>query len=236
MSSSYIIDSPQIGQIKVTKKRGQKTLRIRLNSKGEVLVSAPYMVPRAMITRFIDEKANWIEENRPEYKLEFYDGMKFGEKLTLRLHENQSKNRAKFIGNYLNIYLSGQFTGSDKQIKYIEFKILQAMKNEAEEILLPRLYEISKVTGHEFNQAFIKTLKSRWGSCDSYKNIILNVYMLNLPSNLRDYVIVHELTHTVHMNHSSEFWGHIARFIPDYKVRRKELKDYHTRIEDKNIA
>lgn len=70
----------------------------------------------------------------------------------------------------------------------------------------------------------VKNLKSRWGSCDSHRNIILSSLLITLDDSLIDYVICHELAHTKHMNHSKEFWLNVEMMIPDYKQRRKELK------------
>jgi len=68
--------------------------------------------------------------------------------------------------------------------------------------------------------------KRQWGSC-SYKNAIsLNTFLVMLPSYLIDYIIVHELSHIVHKNHSKEFWSFVEKFIPEYKKYKKELKLY----------
>ncbi len=230
--SAYELSIPEVGVVKVSKKRGQSSLRIRLSPKGEVFVSAPWALPKIAIERYVFSKKDWILENLPDYDLVFKNGMKFGDKLELVVHENSLKNRSKLVSNTLNVYVAGDFNANNKsQQAFIEKKVLSAMKLEAEAVLLPRLNDLAKVTGHDFNQAYVKNLKSRWGSCDREKNIILNIYMLQLPQELQDYVILHELTHTKHLNHSGAFWTHLENLAPEAKRLRKELKVHQPRIE-----
>lgn len=73
----------------------------------------------------------------------------------------------------------------------------------------------------------IRNQKTRWGSCSSAGNVNFNYQLYYLPDELLDYVVVHELAHRRHMNHSKEFWSEVARYCPDYRARRKQLKEYH---------
>jgi len=74
-----------------------------------------------------------------------------------------------------------------------------------------------------FNQLRVKRLKTRWGSCSSLKNINLNIQLIHHPLSLIDYVIVHELAHLVHMNHSKRFWKLVAQYYPEYKSAHAQL-------------
>lgn len=232
MSSEYILNLPKVGDIKVSKKRGQRSLRMRINSKGDVLVSVPFLTPKIAVEQFVSNRIIWILKNRPDYNLEFQHGMSFKSGITLGIYDYAPKNRSKFLANRLNIYVYGPYNPADqKQFKYIEKKLLEAMKIKAENELLPKLLKLSEEIDHEFNQAHIKHLQSRWGSCDSHKNIILNSYMLQLPEYLQRYIMLHELTHTKHMNHSNKFWQHMEQLMPEHATARKKLKNYQTRIE-----
>jgi len=75
------------------------------------------------------------------------------------------------------------------------------------------------------NLKYRKT-KSQWGSCSSKNNISLNTYLCLLPKELIEYVIIHELSHIKHKNHSKEFWNLVQEYQPNYKNLRKELKKY----------
>jgi predicted metal-dependent hydrolase len=102
----------------------------------------------------------------------------------------------------------------------------RALKKESLALLAPRLEQIAKKNGLAYKSIKIKRLTSRWGSCSSGGLITLNYFLVQLPWHLIDYVLAHELAHTVHLNHSREFWALVEQMIPDAKARRREIKSY----------
>jgi predicted metal-dependent hydrolase len=98
-------------------------------------------------------------------------------------------------------------------------------------VLFERLKEMAAQHGFRYNRAGIRNQKSRWGSCSSKNNISLNIHLLNLPEHLRDYVILHELVHTEHKNHSKRFWTRLDEVVDGKsKVLRKEMKSYRIEV------
>ncbi len=93
--------------------------------------------------------------------------------------------------------------------------------------LIERLDELSKYHGLPYNRVYIRSQKTRWGSCSAKKNISLNIKLVLLPDALIDYVILHELTHTRILNHGSDFWRILDGFVGNAKALRKELKKYY---------
>ena len=82
------------------------------------------------------------------------------------------------------------------------------------------------IIGVDYGRITIRMQKSRWGSCSSKGNLNFNCLLMNAPDEITDYVIVHELCHRKEMNHSPKFWAHVEAVLPDYKERRKWLKDH----------
>lgn len=83
-----------------------------------------------------------------------------------------------------------------------------------------------KEMGVTANKITVRNQKTRWGSCSAKKNLSFNYQLYYLPDKLMDYVIIHELAHIRHMDHSKEFWAEVEKYCPDYDERRKELKKY----------
>ncbi|MDQ6967697.1 MAG: SprT family zinc-dependent metalloprotease [Mariprofundaceae bacterium] len=98
------------------------------------------------------------------------------------------------------------------------------LKMRAKEYLPDLLKNIASEMGVDYRAVSIRLQKSRWGSCSMLGNISLNAKLLLLPSEVMRYVLVHELSHLEHMNHSTVFWQYVERFEPDYRKRRRELR------------
>ena len=95
--------------------------------------------------------------------------------------------------------------------------------------MLPeRIARLSAQAGLPFHSLKINTSKGRWGSCSTRGDINLSCSLMLLPEHLADYVILHELCHTVEMNHSPRFWALLDRFTGDSHALREELSHHHT--------
>jgi predicted metal-dependent hydrolase len=96
----------------------------------------------------------------------------------------------------------------------------------ARRIIVQRLEALADRHGFAFNRVFVRNQKTRWGSCSMQNNINLNVHLICLPSDLMDYVILHELVHTRIKDHSNQFWNCLAQCIEDPKALDRELTRY----------
>jgi hypothetical protein len=94
----------------------------------------------------------------------------------------------------------------------------------AQQALPERLREVADETGLVFSSVSIRGQRSRWGSCSATGDISLNYQLLFLPPHLVRHVLVHELCHTVELNHSSRFWKTVARFEPGLVQLREEMR------------
>ena len=101
---------------------------------------------------------------------------------------------------------------------------------QARTMLVERLAELARRHGFTYNRVFVKNQRTVWGSCSSANNINLNANLVRLPEELRDYVILHELVHTRHRNHSKAFWAALDQFVGDGKGLQKRLRQYQPGI------
>lgn len=96
---------------------------------------------------------------------------------------------------------------------------------QAHMIFLVRVMHYQQITGGRVNQIHIRDQKTRWGSCSSLHNLNFNWRLVMAPPEVLDYVVVHELCHLSHMNHSREFWEMVGSVMPEYPERKKWLKE-----------
>lgn len=97
-------------------------------------------------------------------------------------------------------------------------------KKMAREHLIEQLRSVSEKTQLSYSRATIRGQQSRWGSCSADKVINLNYKLLFLPPHLAEHILIHELCHTVHLNHSTRFWKLLSRFDPDWKAHNRLIK------------
>ena len=99
-------------------------------------------------------------------------------------------------------------------------------KQVSKEFLEGRIKELANKFGFVYNKVTIRNQKTRWGSCSGKNNINLNMQLMNIPNHLIDYVLLHELVHTIVKNHSPLFWTTLDRYVSNAKAIDKELKKY----------
>ena len=119
---------------------------------------------------------------------------------------------------------------ADNDIQTWITKTLEAFaRKRVKERLIPRLLNMAKERSLSLNNVKVSSAKGRWGSCSSTGNINLSLYLVLLPRHLQDYVLQHELTHLIEMNHSPRFWARLDEVCSGKaKALRKEMRGYNT--------
>lgn len=216
--------------IKIEKSR-RKTIAINIVYDGSVLVKAPLFMTDEAIGEFLMKKSSWISKKLQEVaaldlsamKVSFKDGSTFyylGQELTLSIESITSKVcMIKKMENKLVVY-----TNSDDQ-ELIRTLVNKWYRLRAQEIINERVRSYSQFIKENVKSVTIRNQKTRWGSCTSGRGLNFNYRLVMMPPEILDYVIVHELCHLKHMNHSKEFWSEVERILPDMKIRKKWLKD-----------
>lgn len=106
---------------------------------------------------------------------------------------------------------------------------VERLRAQAKEELPPRLARLADRHGFEYERVFIKNNVSNWGSCSSRKNINLNLRLVTLPTELQDYVMLHELCHLRYLNHGPQFHALLESVCPGHRSLEKQLRQYRIR-------
>lgn len=221
--------SDEIASSIVVTRSARRSISIVISADGEVSVRAPYSTSDSEIAKFYKSKQDWILRNirrikkrssqREIYKTKhcFAVGDSFlylGKQYPLIINP-QLERQFRFSEGF-------HFAKADKP--FIKKKILSWYKKQASDIFNVRVLVWEQSIGVNHQKIRISSAKTRWGSCSSTGTISLNWKLIMAPLEIIDYVIVHELVHIIHPNHSHAFWDTVGRFCPEYKAKRKWLK------------
>jgi len=220
-----------IGEVQLCKRKGSKNIRLSV-TPDKVKVTMPTWVPFKIGQEFALQRREWIAKNYTPRPI-MHDGTKIGRYHTLSVVQSADANKASVRVNGTKVVL--RIPGSMQ----IESDIAQnaakrgaqkALKIEAERLLPARLDQLADTHGFSYRSVSVKALKGRWGSCSSKRDIVLNTYLMQLPSPLIDYVLLHELVHTEIMAHGHPFWEEVARHVDDLPAIRKKMRGYQPAI------
>ena len=210
------------------KRTSSRYVRLRVNERGEVTATLPKRAPLAYISRIVESSRSSIRKLVAEQQRKravYEDGMRLGHSHTLRLgYSDVTKPSRRIVQQDLRLVLPNDWRGTESERAYISSQIKIALTKEAKAYLPRRLSYLAETYGFKFERIRYGNPRGRWGSCSSSGTISLNVALMNAPHDVIDYVLLHELAHTKHMNHSTEFWDIVAECAPDYKAHRKVLK------------
>lgn len=220
------ISLPEIGTVSIYRRRGNRSLRLSVGAGGEVRLSMPSWLPYKAGERFALSKRDWIAAHRLRSAGRLEHGQQVGKAHRLYFEPKESLLRVntRLRQNEIRITHPHELPSLDAQVQTAARKAcIRALRREAEDVLPGRLADLSWQTGLDYNSVAIKHLKSRWGSCSSARDISLNLFLMQLPWHLIDYVLLHELTHTKVMRHGPPFWAELAKHTPRAKELRKEI-------------
>ena len=205
--SENIIPYPEFGMVKYVQNRRARHLAIRINQQGEVRVTIPRYTSMKKAEAFLWSKKHWIMRKLQE------------------LQERSGEVRTLKEGDVLNV--------RGKSIPILlksggeppEDAIWRILLEEAREYLPGRVEELARIHGFRISGVKVRRMKTRWGSCTAKNSINLNSWLVMLPDHLLEYVILHELVHTRHRDHSPRFWESLDRITGGRsKALRKELR------------
>jgi predicted metal-dependent hydrolase len=211
----------------------RKTMALQIKN-GEVIVRLPSFASIKTAEKFVHAKSAWVQQKlaiQTPAPLEksYQDGELFyffGKQYPLKLIETNQSTSITFTDNQI------QFHGRLNRLspKGIKQKLTNWYKQQANTYLQHRTVELANKTGLKPKSVEVKTYKARWGSCRITGEIQLNWKLIMAPAEVIDYVIIHELCHLKHHNHSLRFWRLVESFQPDFKQHRLWLKKHSQQL------
>lgn len=216
----------EFGDITLQKLKNSRGLRITIAHNGKIRLTMPRWIPYAVGIKFINDNHNWLK-TKQQKRLLLKDKDLIGKqhKLLFSEQDNLKKSKAHIDKGIINIKTPAGRIINDSDIQETASKAcVRALKNESKNLLIKRLEFHAKTHNLEYRSAKIKVLSSRWGSCNQHKDIVLNCYLVQLPWELIDYVLLHELTHTKVLAHGIKFWDELGKYIEDIPKKRKLIK------------
>lgn len=212
--------------VSLIKRKRNKSIRLTYSPMNGIRVTFPVWVTYAYAIRFVNSKIDFIRENYKQY-VGIGQDYQIGRfhKIKFIKANDTDKLKSKAIGQNVYIKLPTNLQIIDDEVQMFSKKVCsKVLRDEAESYLPKKLSELGQRYDFSFGQINIRTLKGRWGSCDTKGNITLNMFLMQLSDELIEYVLIHELVHTKVMSHNKIFWNYVGQILPNYKQIRNKLK------------
>lgn len=222
-----------VGEVRLYKRRGTRSIRIRLRDDGTVRVTLPLWSSYRAALAFVEQHSDWIVKSRTRLK-PIVDGARIGDSHTVVFvpaHNGATQLRTRLSDTTITVRVPSNMTVEEAaESEQVHKAAIRALKRQAEAYLPQRTRALAKKHHFNISDVRVKPMRSRWGSCSSVGVITLNIYLMQLPVEYRDYVIIHELVHTKVPNHSATFWSAVAKFVPNVKEVKKTMKAMPTQV------
>ncbi len=220
-----------IGEVLLQRRKGTRNLRLSVRPDGTLRVGMPAWMPYKNATAFIRSQHDWIQKHRPvaAQKLLMPD-MPIGKAHRLVFYESPGATRTTTRiadGQARVIHPVGLLYKDAVVQKAAERVTVRALTAQAKQLLPERLASLAREHGFTYQSVTIKRLHTRWGSCSNHRDIVLNCHLMQLPWDLIDYVLLHELNHTQIMRHGEPFWSTLAQYVPQLPDKRKQMRGHN---------
>ena len=202
----------------------RKTLALMVKPDGAVVVRAPLRTPENVIREFVERNRQWIERKKTaaldaaaRSPRQFVSGETFaylGREYPLEIVRGQTKP----------LLLEENFRLADSAHSRAPAAFESWYRQQAKQVLSERVEYYARLYDFKVERVGITSARTRWGSCSAKGSLNFSWRLILAPLECVDYVVVHELAHTVVHNHSRQFWKKVESILPDYKERRKWLR------------
>ncbi len=201
----------------------RKTISVQVDAFGTVTVRAPMRCGDERIFAFLRDKERWIVRQKqktagagmrlPPENLDGYSFLLLGKQCAVQITDDKF---IRFDKENNRIFLPS---------KNAKEKLVKWLKENALRIFTQAASERAKQMQTPFQSVTISSARTRWGVCTGDNKLRFSFRLLYAEKSVIDYVVVHELAHVKYKNHGKAFWAEVAKYVPDYKQKRKWLKD-----------
>ncbi len=211
----------------------RKTFAISIDRNGVIIARAPWQMKQKEIEKMVISNKDKIYQHYVKVRehkslppiiqigqsevVPFY-----GKSYRLYIHETNRRECLKEDGEIIEIWVQSSNAEYKQRIQEM---LEKWYRKKGKEVFAERANFYAARLHTSFERIYIKDQKSRWGSCSNHRNMNFNWRLLMMPCEILDYCVVHELAHTIEMNHSKDFWKIVAMEFPKYKEVRKYLKE-----------
>jgi len=204
-------------QYQITKKFVSRlTLRF---VKNKILVTAPFLVPTSYILSFIKDHQSWILSHQTKFDFKKITILDKDYQLVIK---KSARDSLVIFEDEQKIYLNSVSTSPASYLKIID----QKLRVHALKLINFYLKDLAQTYHFKYQRVSIRNQSTRFGSCSSVGNLSFNWQIVLLPFPLFRHVLLHELTHTIHHNHSAKFWVQLSLADPDYRTHNQLIKKH----------
>ena len=222
------ITDEEFGTITLRRSSRASHVRIRVGPDGRLRASLPLYAPAFLVKRLLKTSREELRAMLAEQHDDtvFEHGMQIGKSHTLVARPVTAKQvTVKRHGQQIIVSLPEERALAHPTAqRKVRDAVIEALRIEAKSYLPKRLAFLARTGGYSYEKVRFSHASGRWGSCSTSGTISLNIALMKLPFELIDYVLVHELSHTIEMNHSKAFWDLVEETDPNYKTHRQLLK------------
>ena len=209
-------------------KQKRKTATIVITDHLEVLVKVPQYMTKKQIESLVDKHEKWITESL-EKKRNFSEKNDwYHTNQILYLGQYWTVNQISDLGQKARAFFDGKrfIVISDGSEAVARAQMERFFRKQAQEIIMPLVNEYAHLLEVTYAKVTMRKQATRWGSCSAKGNLSFNVKILCAPMDMIAYVVLHEVMHLKHFNHSRTFWREIETVMPDYKRRMNYFKEF----------
>jgi hypothetical protein len=213
---------------------GFSRISLKITRAGEVVVTAPKLLPQFLLDQFVASKSDWLSAKLAEFQARRPAPLKpdqlpssvqiFGKAVPIIILEDATQPPGIKLTPQavtLNFWELPKKTALKQKVTT---QLNALLKRTAEQYLTKRTTDLAKIMHIKFARLSLREQQSRWGSCSSQGNLNFNWRLVHHPPAIIDYVIIHELAHRREMNHSAAFWQIVAQYDPAYNLHKGWLK------------